>query len=206
VADATVWHINADEPSALDYNDYNQPALYHPGPYRSSDHDPVLIGLDLFSAKPLEDFHLQLATIHWMPSGDGQARFHLAGEFDLPAGFARGDLSRDLTLCVAIAGETGCDAISFTQHGRTWLYHGADGEGSGMDISHAIVVWPRGKAAVVVAQGELSLPGIDQDTTPAEATVTFSLPVETSGSTPELFGEVFVAFETHRRLWFYRNL
>ena len=47
VSGVTVWHINADEPSALDYNDYNQPALYHPDPYRSSDHDPVLVGLDL---------------------------------------------------------------------------------------------------------------------------------------------------------------
>lgn len=38
------WHINADEPVALDYNDYNQPELYTPAPFRSSDHDPVLVG------------------------------------------------------------------------------------------------------------------------------------------------------------------
>lgn len=47
VAGANVWHINADEPNALDYNDYNQPDLYNPDPYRASDHDPVLAGLDL---------------------------------------------------------------------------------------------------------------------------------------------------------------
>ncbi|MCO6450151.1 MAG: ExeM/NucH family extracellular endonuclease, partial [Caldilineales bacterium] len=41
------WHINADEPAALDYNDYNQPALYQPDAYRSSDHDPVIVGLQL---------------------------------------------------------------------------------------------------------------------------------------------------------------
>jgi predicted extracellular nuclease len=41
------WHINADEPSALDYNDYNQPVLYQPDMYRSSDHDAILTGLDL---------------------------------------------------------------------------------------------------------------------------------------------------------------
>ena len=39
----TVWHINADEPSALDYNNYNQPLLYNPDPYRASDHDPVVV-------------------------------------------------------------------------------------------------------------------------------------------------------------------
>jgi predicted extracellular nuclease len=41
------WHINADEPRALDYNDDNQPGLYSPDAYRSSDHDPVIVGLSL---------------------------------------------------------------------------------------------------------------------------------------------------------------
>ena len=51
VAGTTVWHINADEPSALNYNTYNQPGLYQPGPYRSSDHDPVIVSLQLGMAK-----------------------------------------------------------------------------------------------------------------------------------------------------------
>jgi hypothetical protein len=205
VTGATVWHVNADEPNALSYNDYNQPALYNPDPYRSSDHDPVLVGLDLFSAKPLEDVSLQMATIHWMPSGDGEARFHLKGEFDLPEGLTRDDLSRDLTLCVSIADQTGCDEVSLMQHGSAWLYHGPDGEGSGMDVRHATIVWRPGRAAIVLVEGELNLPGVDQDTTPAEATIEFSLPVEALGPTTELFGKEFVSFEVHRRLWLYRN-
>jgi predicted extracellular nuclease len=32
---------------ALDYNDYNQSGLYSPDAYRSSDHDPVIVGLSL---------------------------------------------------------------------------------------------------------------------------------------------------------------
>ncbi len=60
VTGATIWHINADEPSLLDYNDTIQDAseasferkstalnLYAPDSYRSSDHDPVIIGLNL---------------------------------------------------------------------------------------------------------------------------------------------------------------
>jgi predicted extracellular nuclease len=47
VTGAVEWHINADEPRALDYNDFNQPSLFNPDPYRSSDHDPVIVGLDL---------------------------------------------------------------------------------------------------------------------------------------------------------------
>jgi LPXTG-site transpeptidase (sortase) family protein len=50
VTGVTEWHINADEPSALDYNDYNQAALYTPAFYRSADHDPVIIGLSLGTA------------------------------------------------------------------------------------------------------------------------------------------------------------
>ena len=49
VTGATAWHINADEPRALDYDAANQPGLYAPDRYRSSDHDPLLVGLDLTS-------------------------------------------------------------------------------------------------------------------------------------------------------------
>ena len=48
----TEWHINADEPSVIDYNvEFKTPgqveSLYSPDAYRSSDHDPVVIGLEL---------------------------------------------------------------------------------------------------------------------------------------------------------------
>ena len=61
------WHINADEPSVIDYErNFKRPSasagcyvstetscsvdLYTATPYRSSDHDPVLIGLELVKA------------------------------------------------------------------------------------------------------------------------------------------------------------
>ncbi|HUQ43996.1 MAG TPA: ExeM/NucH family extracellular endonuclease [Candidatus Limnocylindria bacterium] len=51
VTGATEWHINADEPTILDYDTTFKPAaqdaLYEPNQYRVSDHDPVLVGLDL---------------------------------------------------------------------------------------------------------------------------------------------------------------
>lgn len=41
-----VWHINADEALFQDYNtEFNPDDFYAPGPYRSSDHDPVLVGV-----------------------------------------------------------------------------------------------------------------------------------------------------------------
>ena len=54
VTGAAFWHVNADEPSGLDYNDYNQPLLYSPDEFRSSDHDPVVIGLDLLALPDLQ--------------------------------------------------------------------------------------------------------------------------------------------------------
>ncbi len=52
VAGVEEFHINADEPSVLDYNtDFKtanlQATLYAPDQYRVSDHDPVVVGLSL---------------------------------------------------------------------------------------------------------------------------------------------------------------
>ena len=49
ITGVTDWHINADEPDLIDYDMTfklpAQDALYAPDAYRSSDHDPVIIGL-----------------------------------------------------------------------------------------------------------------------------------------------------------------
>lgn len=46
VTTAAVWNINSDEPVGLDYNqEFNPAALYQPDLWRSSDHDPILIGI-----------------------------------------------------------------------------------------------------------------------------------------------------------------
>lgn len=53
VADVTEWHINADEPDLIDYDtSFKQPAqddIYAADAYRSSDHDPIIVGLDLLN-------------------------------------------------------------------------------------------------------------------------------------------------------------
>ena len=52
VTGATEFHVNADEPIALDYNvEFKTPSqvntFYDPGAFRASDHDPVVVGLAL---------------------------------------------------------------------------------------------------------------------------------------------------------------
>ncbi|ARS51749.1 ExeM/NucH family extracellular endonuclease [Kushneria konosiri] len=51
ITGTTTWHINADEPTVLDYNtEYKGPeqieALYNDAPFRASDHDLIIIGID----------------------------------------------------------------------------------------------------------------------------------------------------------------
>lgn len=55
IVSAAPWNINADEPAIIDYNlEYKTPACatcgpdyYQSTPYRSSDHDPIVLGLNL---------------------------------------------------------------------------------------------------------------------------------------------------------------
>ena len=50
VKETIEWHINADEPNLFDYNlEYGRDATLFDAksPYRASDHDPVIIGLEL---------------------------------------------------------------------------------------------------------------------------------------------------------------
>lgn len=51
VTGAADWHINSDEPDVVDYDTSFKPpaqeALYEPNAYRSSDHDAVVVGLNL---------------------------------------------------------------------------------------------------------------------------------------------------------------
>ncbi len=52
IAGAAKWHINSDEPTVLDYNTEFKSAgqinsFYNVDPFRSSDHDPIVVGLSL---------------------------------------------------------------------------------------------------------------------------------------------------------------
>ncbi len=73
------WHINADEPTVLDYNeeyktDEQKALFYGEDAYRSSDHDPVIVDLDLNgkdSSQPDDDkkngiFDFLTELVNWL--------------------------------------------------------------------------------------------------------------------------------------------
>lgn len=60
---AAEWQINCDEPLAKDYNqEFNPAYMYDAGPFRSSDHDPVLIGFNL-TTTPTNTLTTGIATL-----------------------------------------------------------------------------------------------------------------------------------------------
>ncbi len=68
VTGLTEWHINADEPTVLDYNTNFKSAgqvasYYSPEPFRSSDHDPVLLGLELGLCQFVDDAVAKTRTL-----------------------------------------------------------------------------------------------------------------------------------------------
>jgi hypothetical protein len=71
VTGASVWHINADEPDLLDYDTSfkspEQAALFEENAYRSSDHDPVIVGLDV-NAAPACDAAMGEPDRLWPPN------------------------------------------------------------------------------------------------------------------------------------------
>jgi len=90
VSGATEWHINADEPDLIDYEtSFKQPAqdaIYAPDPYRTSDHDPVIAGLELQHY----DFTGFFAPVRSLPAVNSvkagssvRVKFSLAGDYGL---------------------------------------------------------------------------------------------------------------------------
>lgn len=71
VSGMAYWHINADEPDLLDYTmtfkAAAQDALYEPNAFRSSDHDPALVGLTLDRAPDCSSARPSIDTL-WPPN------------------------------------------------------------------------------------------------------------------------------------------
>lgn len=118
----TYWHINADEPSVIDYDqDFNPPGLYTPTPYRASDHDPVLIGLDFGTVAPA-DFSGSIKLVNTTSITAGQLLTYtliVSNSGDVAASFA---LTDTLNAALTVVGAPG-----LTQNGSTLSASGSIG-------------------------------------------------------------------------------
>ncbi|MFQ6101122.1 MAG: ExeM/NucH family extracellular endonuclease [Anaerolineae bacterium] len=296
-----IWHINADEPRVLDYNDevidpaessgdFSHDYVYNPDFYRSSDHDPVILGLtfnppaaaftpsatnvfvdetvtfhnestgdeplsflwdfgdgststqespthgwaepglyevtltashDMGSSSasveilvrprtvPFDTFDVRYARIRWRKD-DSRGYFTLYGRLELPEGYARDDLSRDLELALTIGEKSAADEISMKECGRVWYFRRKHNPSSeGVQITKAVIIWPKpGRSwpqPIFILRGKLSLPGVNYKTRPAEATVKLSLPVAGDQLAGRVTGEETISFRPLHHLWLYRS-
>ncbi|MBX2859320.1 MAG: ExeM/NucH family extracellular endonuclease [Cellvibrionaceae bacterium] len=128
VSGVTDWHINADEINLLDYNDTVLDAneasfeakpsateLFAPDPYRSSDHDPLVIGIELPSDLQISDlaaaFNAGYAAGEIRGAGFGPIRLILALVFIRELGaaewyYSKGKLAqacKQLDLTIALS-------------------------------------------------------------------------------------------------------
>jgi len=100
---ATAWQVNASEPTALDYDTrFNDPALYADDFYRFSDHNPIVVGIEL-------DRSVSTTAPSTLPDARigriAPARFRLYG---VPAGYDYflADARGALLLTGSVTGET----------------------------------------------------------------------------------------------------
>jgi len=113
IAGVYKWHINAEEPVVLDYNlEYKsaeqQTSFYAADQYRASDHNPIVIGLNL-GAVPPEQFTLPLSGGNGDISGQfSDTTCRLAG---MPA------LSGTLPATAPAGWKMPYDILSFTANG-----------------------------------------------------------------------------------------
>ena len=127
VTGAADWHINSDEPDVVDYDTSFKPTaqenLYEANPYRASDHDPVVVGLNLLNfafdgfQSPIDN----APTVNTVKAGAGvPVKFQLSGDLGLDVLFGAPtakQFSCDLS--------SGTDAVDATTAGGAGLQYDA---------------------------------------------------------------------------------
>ncbi|WP_353509444.1 ExeM/NucH family extracellular endonuclease [Intrasporangium sp.] len=113
------WHINADEPSVLDYNtDFKTPnlqsSLYAPDQFRVSDHDPVIVGLSLDNDTPGFAtgggwYRSPAGALAADPSYSGKAKFELDAKYEPGAVTPSGQLTLTLEGTTFVMASTSVD-------------------------------------------------------------------------------------------------
>lgn len=179
VTGAAAWHINADEPSIIDYDMTfkadAQDALYAPDPFRSSDHDPVLIGLDLepteFFATGGGWFTSPEGSLVNDPSWSGKATFGLSVKYEpgmpMPTGslslnLVRGGFTASATTVdwLLVSGDTARFAGPVMVNGEPGhTFHVTVMDGGKKDDMIAIVITDSGGDVVYDSDGAQSVKG-----------------------------------------------
>lgn len=107
VAGVDIWNINSVEPVAYEYSRYNYNAtlLYDESPFRSSDHDPIVVGIDP-DAKLVDVNLLNINDFHGRIEEDSTVQF--AGTIEQ----LREDAGEDSTLFLSAGDNIGASLFA----------------------------------------------------------------------------------------------
>jgi uncharacterized protein len=182
VAGATKWHINADEPVALDYNvEFKSAAqlidFYGPDAYRASDHDPVIVGLnlgatfigtargELIEGTPGPDVIRAGQGRDVVVGGGGNDHFvftSLLDFFDTIADFSPGHDVLDISALMSAVGAGGADPVAGGYLQTMALPSFTALPGITADIAHTLVLFdPDGSAGPAAARLMVELVGVN---------------------------------------------
>ena len=156
VTDAASWQINSDEPDAIDYNtDFGRDASIFDGavPNRSSDHDPIIVGLEFPGEPALNPIVGTEASDYLVGTDEADAIQSLGGSYDKMAGglgedvfvFGAETLNGRRERDVILDYEVGMDAIVLTDGASV---------GSIRQTSTQVVVFLEGDRDAIYVRGD----------------------------------------------------
>ena len=147
VTGAAAWHINADEPFAIDYQNFNPPGQSTLDEWKSSDHDPVLVGLSL-------------ETVYECAGVSGTLAQLEAAGYNVLIGDDRNNFIVGTNGPDFILGEGGNDSI-FSRRGDDVVCGGDGNDGIWTNRGHDIVDGGDGKDSVFASSGNDTVFGGD---------------------------------------------
>ncbi|MEO5888074.1 MAG: ExeM/NucH family extracellular endonuclease, partial [Anaerolineales bacterium] len=174
VTGAAEWHINSDEPDILDYDTSFKPpaqdALYEVNPYRTSDHDVVIVGLN-----PDAPADTTIGSGPSDPSNSSSASFTFSGTDDVTD---PGDLTFECKLdggsfstCTSPQNYT-----SLSDGSHTFQVRAIDGAGN-VDPTPASFTWTIDATAPSVTINQATGQADPTSSSPINFEVVFSEPV-----------------------------
>ncbi|QIG39017.1 ExeM/NucH family extracellular endonuclease [Microbacterium sp. 4R-513] len=149
VTGASTWSINADEPQVLDYNTEFKPAsqvtgLFAPDPYRSSDHDPVLVGIDVDTTPPTLTVTPSVERI--MPPDNKQREVTIQvaveDESDVTVELVSAEASGSKKAAVTTLDDTTFRVVAANKAVYTFTYKATDAAGNTTTATATVVVGP----------------------------------------------------------------
>lgn len=168
IAGATHWHVNADEPSVLDYNVEFKSAgqvasLYAADEFRNSDHDPVVVDLalaplnrvqgsaaaDVLRGTAGDDILIGGPGRDTLTGGDGRDRFQFDSVLDGVDTITDFEIGRDVFVLTRLLRSVGVVGSQALASGALSCADGAAGAQLSVDSDGSTgVLRPRGLALV----------------------------------------------------------